>query len=218
MTLFKSPFVNSDLNEWENNALRSSSLMVVPPPPPEVHPLEGLQGINLPKANLTQWASCIQDIASRMRGLPRVAIECPTQDMTGVLHKLEKLIEVSFCWLCYALGSNCRCPRAPPQVPHSQGTQALWAPPQPSYASMASATNTTASTSPRGVSSTIGPPPGFPAMEAPSPMDVSPASKSYNPLTHAGVSRGLPPQSASSSAMPRTPGIIGLCQLRPSAL
>ena len=55
ITLFESLFIDSGLSERENNALRASSLLVVPPPPPEVRPLEGLQGIDLPEANLTQW-------------------------------------------------------------------------------------------------------------------------------------------------------------------
>ena len=83
---------------------------------------------------------------------------------------------------------------------------------------MASSTMTTASTSMRGVSLTVGPPPGFPAMGAPTPMDVSPASQSYNLLAHAGVGRGLWPQSVPGSARPRAPGTIGLCQAQPSAL
>ena len=61
ITLFKSPFIDSSLSERENNALRASSLLVVPPPPPEVQSLEGLQGVDLPEANLTQWASYMQD-------------------------------------------------------------------------------------------------------------------------------------------------------------
>ena len=56
VTLFESPFIDSGLSERENNALRASSLLAVPPPPPEVQPLEGLQGIDLPEGNLTQWA------------------------------------------------------------------------------------------------------------------------------------------------------------------
>ena len=74
---------------------------------------------------------------------------------------------------------------------------------------MASSMMTTASTSMRGVSPTTGPPPGFPAIGAPTLMDVLP---SYNPLAHAGVGRGLWPQSTPSSAGPRAPGTIGLCQ------
>ena len=66
ITLFESLFIDSGLSERENNALRASSLLAVPPPPPEVRPLEGLQGIDLPEANLTQWASYMQDVASEM--------------------------------------------------------------------------------------------------------------------------------------------------------
>ena len=176
VTLVESPFMDSGLSERENNALRVSSLLAVPPPPPEVQPLEGLQGIDLPEANLTQWASYVQDVASWMRKPPRAATCCPSQDMAGVLHKLENLTGVGFCHLCYTLGGSCRCSKATPQAPLSYRDQALWVPPQPSYASMASSMITTVSTSMRGVSSTAGPPPGFPARGTPSPMDVSLAS------------------------------------------
>ena len=64
----------------------------------------------------------------------------------------------------------------------------------------------------RGVSLTVGPPPGFPARGEPTPMDVLPTSQSYNLLAQAGVGRGLRPQSALGSARPRAPGTIGLCQ------
>ena len=63
VTLFESPFIDSSLSEREDNALRASSLLAVPPPPPEVQPL---QGVDLPKASLTQWASYVQDVASGM--------------------------------------------------------------------------------------------------------------------------------------------------------
>ena len=212
VTLFESPFVDSGLSERENNALRASSLLVVPPPPPKVQPLEGLQGTNLPKANLTQWASYVQDVASGMWKPPRVATDCPSQDMAGVLHKLENLTGVGFCRLRYTVGSSCRCSRAAPQAPPSYRHQDLWTPPLPSYASMASPMITMASTSMSGVSSTSGPPPGFPARGVPTPMHVSPASQSYNLLAQAGVGRGLWPQSAPGSARPWAPGAIGLHQ------
>ena len=80
--------------------------------------------------------------------------------------------------------------------------------------SMASSTMTTASTSMRGVSPTMGPPPGFPAIGAPAPMDVL---LGYNPLAHARVGRGLRPQSVPGSAGPRVPGTVGLHQPQPSA-
>ena len=209
VTLFESPFVDSSLSEMENNALRASSLLAVPPPPPEVQPLEGLQGTNLPEANLTQWASYVQDVASGMQRPPHAAVDCPNQDIAGVLHRLENLTGVSFCHLCYALGNNCGCLRATYQASHGYGSMALWIPPKPSYASMASSTMTTTSTSMRGVSPTTGPPPGFPAMGAPTLMDVS---LSYNLLAHAGVGRGLWPQSVPGSTRPRGPGAIGLHQ------
>ena len=160
VTLLESPFVDSSLSERENNALRASSLLAVPPPPPEVQPLEGLQGTNLPEANSTQWASYMQDVASGMWRPPRMATDCPNQDIAGVLHKLENLTGVGFCCLCYALGGHCGCSRATHQAPHGYGSQALWVPPQPSYASIASSMVTTASTSMRGVSPAVGPPPG----------------------------------------------------------
>ena len=212
VTLFESPFTNSVLSESENNALRASSLLAVPPPPSEVWPLEGLQGINLPEANSTQWASYTKDVASWMQKPPRAATSCPNKDITGILHKLENLSGVGFCCLCYALGGSCGCSKAAPQAPPSYRDQALWVPPQPSYASMASSMITTASTSMRGVSSTAGPPPGFLARGAPSPMEVLLAQKSYNLLAQAGVGRGLRPQSTPGSARPWAPGAISLCQ------
>ena len=132
--------------------------------------------------------------------------------MVGVLHRLENLTGVGFCHLCYALVGHCGCSKATPQASHGYGDQALWVPPQPSYASMASSTITTASTSMRGVSPTVGPPPGFPARRAPSPMDMSLAPKSYNLLAQVGVGRGLWPQPMPSLVMPRAPGAVSLPQ------
>ena len=78
--------MDSGLSERENNALQVSSLLAVPPPQLEVQLLEGLQGIELPEANLTQWASYIQDVALGMQRPPRAAIKCPTQNISGVPH------------------------------------------------------------------------------------------------------------------------------------
>ena len=210
MTLFESPFVDSSLSEMENNVLRVSSLLVVPPPPPDVQPLEGLQGTNLAEANLTQWASDVQDVALGMRRPPCAAMDCPNEDIAGVLHRLENLTRVGFSHLCYTLGNTCGCAGATYQAPHSYGSTVLWTPPKPSYASMASSMMTTASTSMRGVSPTMGPPPGFPTIGVPTLMDVLPG---YNPLAHAGVGRGLWPWSTLGSARPWAPSTVGLCQL-----
>ena len=209
VTLFKSPFVDYGLSEMENNALRASSLLAVPPPPPDVQPLEGLQGTNLAEANLTQWASYVQDVALGMRRPPHAAMDCPNQDIAGVLHRLENLTGVGFGRLCYALGNTCRCAGATYQAPHGYGGTVLWNPPKPSYASMASSMMTTTSTSMRGVSPTMGPPPGFPTIGVPMAMDMSPG---YNPLAHARVGRGLWPQSMPGLARPWAPGAVGLHQ------
>ena len=211
-TPFESLFIGSELSERENNALRASSLLVVPPPPPEVQPLEGLQGIDLPEANLTQWASYVQDVASCMQKPPHAATCCPSKDIAGILHKLENLTGIGFCHLCYTLGDSCRCSKAAPQAPLSYRDLALWVPPQPSYASMASSMITTASTSMRGVSSMAGPPPGFPVRGTPSLVDVSPASQSYNLLTQAGVGRGHWLQPTPGLARAQAPGATSLCQ------
>ena len=160
----------------------------------------------------------MQDVASGMWKPPHVATCCPGQDMAGVLHKPENLTGVGFCCLCYTLGGSCRCSRAAHQTPPSYRYQALWVLPQPSYTSMAFSMITTASTSMRGVSSTAGPPPGFPVRGMPSLMDVSPASQSYNLLAQAGAGRGLWPQPTLGSARPWAPGTTSLCQEQPSAI
>ena len=148
--------------------------MAVPPPSPEVWPLEGLTGINLLEANLTQWASYIQDVASRIRKPHWAAASCPQEDMAGSLHQLEKLINIGFCWHCYGLGNKCRCQRAAPQA-----SQALWSAPKDTYAAMAFITVTTASTSMRGVPAVAETPSGYPAL--PIPMDNY---QPYRPPAH----------------------------------
>ena len=104
VTLFKSPFVDSSLSEKENNALRVSSLLAVPPPPPEVQPLEGLQGTNLPKANLTQWASYVQDVAS---GMQLISIDKPTTHESFASVSNFSVIYQIYCTNNFTYQSNC---------------------------------------------------------------------------------------------------------------
>ena len=154
----------------------------------------------------------MQDVASWMWKPPHAATCCHSKDMAGILHKLENLTGIGYCHLCYTLGDSCRCSKAAPQAPLGYRDLALWVLPQPSYALMASSMITTASTSMRGVSATAGPPPGFPARGMPSPMNVLPASQSYNLLTQAGVVRGHQLQPMPGSARPQAPGATSLCQ------
>ena len=177
MTLFEAPFEASVLSDRENNALRACSLMAVPPPPPGMSSLAGLTMVNLLGASLTQWASHVQDITSGMRMSPEAAVNCPQEDIVGVLNWLERLTPVKYCRLCFGVSKKCRCTNVPCQTP-SQGS-ALWMPLTMSYTTMASSTETTASSSVGGVPPLRYPPPGLTPGD-PAPMD--PLLKTYWPL------------------------------------
>ena len=91
VTLFEAPFEASVLSDHENNALWASSLMAMPPPAPGTPSLAGLTTVDLPGASLTQWVSHVQDVASGMRMPPEAAVNCPQEDIVGVLNWLEGL-------------------------------------------------------------------------------------------------------------------------------
>ena len=91
VTLFEAPFVASELEGHESQALRVGSLMAIPPPPPGFQPLPGAPLADLADQNLAQWADRVQEVASHMRLPPRVAVECPASDMIGVLNRLEDM-------------------------------------------------------------------------------------------------------------------------------
>ena len=198
MTLFESAFAKASLGDRENLALRASSLRAIPPPPPEATPLDGLAGVNLHEANLTQWASYIQDVALGMRKPPQAAIDCPIEDIVGILHKLEKMTNITFCWFCFILGSYCRCHPKVPQAPTP-----LWNPPGYSYATMAAIPITSASTSMVGVPTVADPPPDYPAL--PPLMDMTLPPKATNPLAGVGVGRGKAIQTMLATVKPLGP-------------
>ena len=183
--------------------------MAMPPPAPGTPSLAGLTTVNLPGSSLTQWASHIQDVASGMRMPPEAAVNCPQEDIVGVLNWLERLTPVKYCRLCFGVGKMCRCSNVPHQTP-SQAS-ALWTPPTMSYATMASCTKTTASSSVGGVPPLRYPPPGLPPVDL-ALMDTLPAPTSENLLATAGVGRG-----SRGLRQPRTPTAPGLCPVRPMA-
>ena len=201
VTLFEAPFEASVLSDHENNALWVCSLIAVPPPAPGTPSLAGLTTIDLPGSSLTQWATHIQDITSSMRMPPEVAVNCPQEDTVGVLNWLEKMTPVKYCRLCFGVSKKCRCSNVPHQTP-SQAS-ALWMPLMMSYATMASSTETTASSSVDGVPPPRYPPPGLPPVDL-APMDTLPAPTSENLLATARVGRGL--------RQPWTPTAPGLHQ------
>ena len=204
VTLFEAPFEASVLSDHENNTLRASSLMAVPPPAPETPSLAGLTMVDLLGSSLTQWATHIQDVASGMRMPPEVAVNCPQEDIVGILNQLERMTPVKYCRLCFGVGKKCRCSNVPRQTP-SQAS-ALWTPSMMSYATMASSTETMASSSVGGVPSPRYPPPGLPPVD-PVLMDMLLAPTSENLLATAGVGRG-----GRGLRQPRTPTTPGLHQ------
>ena len=211
MTLFEAPFEASALSDHENNALQASSLMAVPPPPPGTRLLAGLTTVDLTGASLTQLASYVQDVASGMRMPPEAAVNCPQEDIVGVLNRLETLTPLKYCRLCFGIGNKCRCTNVPCQTP-SQGS-ALWTPLTMSYATMASPTMTMASSPVGGVPPLGYPPPGPPPGD-PALMDTLPAPSTGDLLATASVGRGL----RLHAVGPQTPTAPGPRQVQPSAI
>ena len=183
VTLFEAPFKASVLSDHKNNALWVSSLMAMPPPAPGMPSLSGLTMVDLLGSSLTQWASHIQDIASGMRMPLEAAVNCSQADIVGVLNWLESLTPVKYCRLCFGVSKKSRCSNVPRQTP-SQGS-ALWMPSVMSCTTMASPTETMASSSVGGVPPLRYPPPGLPP--------VDPATMSYATMA------SLPKATASSS-------------------
>ena len=184
IALFEALFKASVLSDHENNALWVSSLMAMPPPAPGMPSLSGLTTVDLPGSSLTQWALHVQDVALGMKMPPEVAVNCPQADIVGVLNQLENLTPVKYCHFCFGVGRKCRCSKVAHQTP-SQGS-GLWMPPTMSYSTMASPTETTASSSVGGV-----PPLRYPQAGLP---PVDPATMSYATMA------SLPKATASSSA------------------
>ena len=118
-----------------------------------------------------------------MRKPSRAALDCPVEDMVGILHRLERMMGITLCQFCFMVGTCCDCY---PEV--SSTPTPFWNPPQYSYAAKTAATSTSASTSTVGVPTAADPPPGY-AMLPPS-MDASLPSKTANLLVRAGVGRG----------------------------
>ena len=183
VTLFEAPFVASELEGHESQALRAGSLTAIPPPPPGFQPLPGAPLVDLAGQNLAQWADRVQEVASHMRLPPQVAVECPASDTISVLNRLEDMTRVRYCRQCFGVGQRCRCSVVPHQTPGA--TMALWSPPVVSYAAMASSTETIASTSTVGATTTLRT--GMPQLE---PMETLPPLSTVNLLLTAGVGKG----------------------------
>ena len=155
--LFEYMIATASMNDQENLALRACSLRAIPPPSPEVEPLEGLSGADLHEANLTEWASYIQDMASGMRKPPQAAMDCPVRDMVGILHRLERMMDVTFCRFCFMVGTPCDCHPEVSSAPTPSQNQ-----PRHSYAAKTAVASTSGSTSNIGVPTAADPPQATP--------------------------------------------------------
>ena len=127
----------------------------------------------------------------------------------GGFKPVREVDPVKYCRLCFGVGKKCRCSNVPHQTP-SQAS-ALWMPLTMSYATMASSTETTASSSVGGVPPPRYPPPGLPPVDS-VPMDMLLAPTSENLLATAGVGRG-----SRGLRQPQTPTAPGLRPVRPTA-
>ena len=116
-------------------------------------------------------------------------MSCPQADMVGVPDQLEGLTRVRYCQHCFGVGKRCQCSVVPRQAPGL--TAPLCVPPTASYATVASSTETTASTSATGVTPLSHLPPRAPAIK---PMDTLLPLTTENLLATAGVGRGRKPQ------------------------
>ena len=203
--LFEAPFMASELEGHERQALRAGSLLAIPPPPPGSQPLPGAPLVDLTSQNLAQWADRVQEVTSHMRLPPPAATECPASHIVGILSRLEGMTHTQYCRHCFGVGQKCQCVVAPHRAPGP--TTALWMPPIASYAAMASATETMAS-----ASTGVAPPPGYPALPMPQlePMETSLPLTMEELLLTAGVVRG-----GRGWTPPQTPTTPGLRQPRP---
>ena len=133
--------------------------MALPPPPPGAASLVGLTALDLPGSSLTQWTTCVQDMATGLRLPLEAAVSCPQADILGVLNKIKDMTPIKYCCFFLKVGKKCRCSNVPQQSPSSGAT--LWTPPMTSYPAMASSTETTASSSVGGVPPQRHPPIGL---------------------------------------------------------
>ena len=105
---------------------------------------------------------------------------------------------VKYCRFCLGVGRKCRCSNVPHQSP-SPGS-GLWMPPTMSYPTMASSTETTASSSVEGVPLQRHPPPRLPPVD---PAMMSYATMASLPEAVASSSAsGVPPQRCPPPGLP----------------
>ena len=187
---FQAPFQElSPLSSQEVYALQACFLLVICPPPPGRAAPQGGFPTDLVEINLSDWASLVQDVAAGLQVLPPGLSNCLDPKVITLLQWLEAVTQVRFCRLCYYLDTNCRCAGVPLSTPLTSWSQIMeWT---PGYGMTASSGGvTTLSTSLRGVTRLVPPPPGisicdtFP-WKAPIPQQLV-TTPSYRPPVGSG--------------------------------
>ena len=139
--------------------LRACSLLVIPPPIGRAVPQGGFP-TNLMQINLSDLASLVQDVAAGLQALPPGLNNCLDPEILNLLHQLEAVTQVKFFHLCYYPGTNCGCAGVPPMTPLTSWSQIMEQ--TLGHGMTASSSGvTTPSTSLRGMSRVMPPPPGI---------------------------------------------------------
>ena len=139
--------------------------------------------------NLSDWASLVQDVAAGLQVLPPGLSNCLDPKVMTLLQQLEAVTQVSLCYLCYYLDTNCRCSGVPLSTPLTSWSQIMeWTPVYRMTASSGGVA--TLSTSLGGMSRLVPPPLGISIWntslwETPIPQQLV-TTPSYRPLIGRG--------------------------------
>ena len=159
--------------------------------------------------NLSDWATLVQDVAAGLQALPPRLSNCLDPKVVTLLQLLEAVTRVGFCHLCCNPELHCRCVGAPLLTPPTSWSQILEQ--TPGYGMTASTSGvTTLSTSSRGMSRLVPPPPGVSIWDpflwkAPIPPPLV-MSLPYRPPT--GRAKWLKVTLSKKGLVPRAPQMV----------
>ena len=168
---FRTPFQGlPPLSHQDVYVLRACSLLVIPPPTASAAPQGGFP-TDLAGINLLDWATLVQDVAAGLQALPPSLSSCLGLQVVNLLQLLEVATGVGFCHFCCNPEPLCRCVGVSQSAPPMSWSQI--AEQTPGYGVTASSGGvTTPSTSLRGMSEYVAPPPGLSIWSMP-PLEAS---------------------------------------------
>ena len=183
ISAFRAPFQELPfLSPQQVYTLRACSLLVIPPPIGRTVPQGGFL-TDLTELNLLGWAALVQDMAAGLQALPpRLSHDFGLQ-VVALLQLLEVAIGVGFCHHCCNLRPRCRCVGVPQSTPPMSWSQFMEQ--TPVYGVTPSSYGVAApSTSRRGMSGYVPPPPGLTIWNMPPLEDASPPPPQSQPQFH----------------------------------